>query len=76
HIKEHTFDKLDACTKYIIKIMASSPEGLASEWDSIDATTAIEVSGPAQNFRVDGKTTTSINLKWFEPEVNGRCVHK
>ncbi|XP_066988302.1 uncharacterized protein [Macrobrachium rosenbergii] len=76
HIKEHTFDKLDACTKYIIKIMASSPEGLASEWDSIEAMTDTEVSGPAQNFRVDGKTTTSINLKWFEPEVNGRCVHK
>ncbi|XP_068237397.1 von Willebrand factor A domain-containing protein 7-like [Palaemon carinicauda] len=76
HIKEHTFDKLDACTKYIIKIMASSPDGLHSEWDSIEATTDVEVSGAPQNFRVDGKTTTSINLKWFEPEINGRCVHK
>ncbi|XP_064098255.1 von Willebrand factor A domain-containing protein 7-like [Macrobrachium nipponense] len=76
HIKEHTFNKLDACTKYVIKIMASSPEGLASEWDSIEASTDVEVSGPAQNLRVDGKTTTSINLKWFEPEANGRCVIK
>ncbi|XP_064098435.1 von Willebrand factor A domain-containing protein 7-like [Macrobrachium nipponense] len=76
HVKEHTFDKLDACTKYVIKIMASSPDGLASGWDSVEATTDMEVSGPAQNFRVDGKTTTSINLKWFEPEVNGRCVRK
>lgn len=74
--QEHVFNSLNACTDYEIKVSAVSLGGLASESISIDTSTTEDTISAPRSLEVRTKSTTYIDLTWFEPEDNGKCVNE
>ncbi|TOF90344.1 hypothetical protein CGJ15_24525 [Vibrio parahaemolyticus] len=70
----YTFDNLDACTHYEIKVCARSSELQASSWAVVNDTTDEDVPTEPQSFVVRDATTTSLTVAWWTPENNSRCV--
>nr|XP_045609990.1 receptor-type tyrosine-protein phosphatase H-like isoform X2 [Procambarus clarkii] len=71
---EEFITNLEPCTNYRIMMAAVSPTGLMSPPQETYTRTTDDIPSEPQQFGLNGVTTSSISLQWYQPETNSRCA--
>ncbi|KAG7160513.1 von Willebrand factor A domain-containing protein 7-like 1 [Homarus americanus] len=74
HSLENVFENLDACTTYMMKVRAVSRGQLASDWVTTRTTTTEDDPSEPRLFVLQEATETSLEVTWWAPELNSKCV--
>ncbi|XP_064098706.1 uncharacterized protein LOC135209881 [Macrobrachium nipponense] len=71
---DNIFQHLEACTLYEARVRAVSHTSLHSDWAVVSEVTKEDIPSAPQNFAVTSVTSTAVNLQWFRPAANDRCI--
>ncbi|XP_068232515.1 von Willebrand factor A domain-containing protein 7-like [Palaemon carinicauda] len=71
---DNIFQHLEACTLYEARVRAVSRTSLHSDWAIVSAVTKEDIPSAPQNFEAASVTSNTVNLVWFRPAVNDRCI--
>ncbi|XP_066988330.1 uncharacterized protein [Macrobrachium rosenbergii] len=71
---DNIFQHLEACTLYEARVRAVSHTSLHSDWAVVSEVTKEDTPSAPQNFAATSVTSTSVDLQWFRPAANDRCI--